>query len=129
MSWLKERIAAALVSAIAAMFTLALYPIALLLIGGFSGGGGELELAGVYYALLSSKLGIIIVLAAALTGFWVGSERMAGIFSFFWGTHSLWSRVDAYLQEKLAGRSYDTPVWILAAVLIAFAAVLVWRFH
>ena len=128
MSWLKERIAVALVSAVAAMLTLALYPIVVLLIGG-SGGGGEFDLAAIYYAVLASKLSIFIVVAVTLIGFLVGSERMANVFSFFWGTHSMWSRVDAYLQEKLLGRSYHTPAWILVVLIVTLAIVIVWWFH
>ena len=127
-TWLKERIAVALVSAVAAVLTLALFPIALLLIGG-SGGGGGFELTAMYYAVMVSKPSIFIVLVAALTGFWVGPERMANIFSFFWGTHSVWSRLEAYLQEKLPDRHYHTPAWILVVAVVALVVVLAWRFH
>ncbi len=39
-----------------------------------------------------SKFGLILVGLASVVGFVLGSERMAGVFSFFWGTHPVWEQ-------------------------------------
>jgi len=42
------------------------------------------------YALIFSKIGIVIIFVASAIGFSVGSEIMANILSLFWGTHPAW---------------------------------------
>src|SRR6266699_1063936 len=98
---LTERLAVALVSGVAAVLTLFLFPVALALLGGGVGGGGELAFGAFFYTFVFSKVGLILVSGAAVAGFCVGSERMANVFSFFWGTHTLWARFGTYLNGKL----------------------------
>lgn len=117
--WLTERLAVAFVSGVAAILTLALYPVALLVLGRGAGGGVEFDLGGQFYSIVFSKVGVVIVIAASVAGFYVGSERMANIFSFFWGTHSCWARLGAYLNDKLSGlqEEYNVPLWLLVVLL------------
>lgn len=126
-SWidsLTERLAVALVSGVAAALTLALYPLALLSHG--AGSGGEFELGAYFYSFMFSKVGLILVIAASVTGFCVGPERMANIFSFFWGTHSFWTRLGAYLDDKLSEfqTEHNAPLWLLIILLAILAVVI-----
>src|SRR5450830_725899 len=116
-SWidsLTERLVVALVSGVAAAFTLALYPVALLILGGGTGGGGEFELGAHFYSFVFWKVGLFVVIVASIVGFCVGSERMANIFSFFWGTHSFWASLGAYLDDKLSElqTEHNVPLWL-----------------
>jgi len=129
-SWigsLTERLTVALVSGAAAGLTLFLFPVALALIGGGAGGGGELAFGALFYTFVFSKAGFIVVISAAVVGFCVGSERMANVFSFFWGTHTLWARFGTYLKEKLGEWSveYVIPRRILLGLLVVLLFVLV----
>ena len=126
LDWFLERIAVAFVSAVAAVLTLALFPIAILILGGGFGGGVEIEVGAAFYALAFSKVGVTIVGVAALTGFCVGGERMANSFSFFWGTHSIWSKLGAYIEDKtVEWNTEHVPVTVLVALLVVFA-VFMW---
>ena len=82
-----ERIATAFVSAIAATLTLFAYFVVNIALAAKSG-SGQLLVSSFFF----SKLSAYIVASASVVGFLVGSERMAGIFSFFWGTHKIWER-------------------------------------
>jgi hypothetical protein len=113
---LTERLIVALVSAIVATLTLAMYPLAILFLGR---GGGELELGAHFYAFLFSKSGLMVIVVASIVGFCVGSERMANIFSFFWGTHSFWARLDDLQTE------HNLSHWVLVVLLVIFAVVMV----
>jgi len=134
-SWigsLTERLLVALVSGVAAALTLFLFPVALALLGGGAGGGGELAFGALFYAFVFSKVGLIVVIGAAVVGFCVGSERMASVFSFFWGTHTLWARFGTYLNEKLGEWSveYVIPRRILLGLLVVLLfvlAIVVWK--
>lgn len=126
---LTERLVVALVSGVAAALTLALYPMVLvvLLLSHGSGSGGEFELGAYFYSFMFSKVGLILVIAASVTGFCVGPERMANIFSFFWGTHSFWTRLGAYLDDKLSEfqTEHNAPLWLLIILLAILAVVVV----
>lgn len=120
-----ERVVVALVSALLAGLTLVLLPIAFVLTTRGMGGGMEFDIGAIAYAVVFSKAGIAIVVVAAVTGFLVGSERMANIFSFFWGTHGLWSRCGAYIDDKLWQLTNDEHNKVLKALIILAVALLV----
>lgn len=117
---LMERIAVAFVSAIAAVLTLVLYPLALVLLGGGQGGGTEFEFATVYYAAVFSKAGLFIIGGASILGFLAGAERMANVFSFFWGTHAFWSRLGERLDDIQDNHNIGGWVLIILLVILAF---------
>lgn len=128
-SWtesLAERFATALVSAFAAALTLLLYPLALLLLSGGSGGGAEFHLGALIYAFAFSKIGISVIIGAAIIGFCVGADRMADIFAFFWGTHSFWAKLGAYVEDKAEAlrTEHNAPLWLLAVLLFILAAII-----
>ena len=121
-SWLEsltERLAVAIVSAIACALTLALFPIVIAVIG-----GGEFEYAVLVYSFVFSKSGLLVVIGGAVVGFCVGSERMANILSFFWGTHSFWDKARDFLEDKLSvlQTERNAPTWLLFILLVAFAS-------
>lgn len=128
-SWidsLTERLAVALVSGVAAALTLTLYPLALVVFSRGAGGGGEFELGAYFYSFMFSKVGLVVVIAASVAGFCVGAERMANIFSFFWGTHSFWTRLGEYLDDKLCEfqTKHNAPLWLLIILLAILAVVI-----
>jgi hypothetical protein len=51
------------------------------------------------YALVFSKWGAGAIGGAFLIGFAIGSERMAEFFSFMWGTHPFWKKVEYWFHE------------------------------
>ena len=119
---LVERLAVALVSAVAAALTLALYPVALTLIAGGRGGGPEFEFAAFLYRFVFSTVGLSIIVCVSVVGFLAGSERMANIFSFFWGTHSFWSDVGDQLDEFKT--NHNVGLWVLVVLLVILAVVI-----
>lgn len=121
---LAERLAVAFVSAVAAVLTLALYPVALVLLAGGRGGGTEFEFAAYLYRFVFSNLGLFIIAGSSVVGFLAGPERMANIFSFFWGTHSFWSDVGNRLDEFQA--NHNVGLWVLV-VLLAILAVVIYQ--
>lgn len=78
-----ERVATAFVSIFAAAGTLLVLP----WVFAASGRGSEPFLI---YAWVFSKSGLFIIASAAVSGFILGSEKMANVLSFFWGTHAVW---------------------------------------
>lgn len=123
---LAERLAVAFVSALAAALTLALYPVAVTLIAGGRGGGTEFEFAVFLYRFVFSKLGLSIIIGASVVGFLAGSERMANIFSFIWGTHSFWSIVGDRLDEFQT--NHNVGLWVLVGLLVILAVVICGNF-
>ena len=89
-----ERLATAFVSAIATAITLVVVPLVFVMVG------GSYEPL-VVYALVFSKIGIVIISVVSVFGFSVGSERMANILSLFWGTHS--AREEEWFQRVVLG--------------------------
>jgi hypothetical protein len=89
-----ERLATAFVSVAATAITLIVIP---LLISAVSGKVQSFLL----YDCIFSKFGILILVASAITGFTLGAEKMANVFSFFWGTHSVWE--EEWFQKVLMG--------------------------
>jgi len=85
-----ERLATAFVSIFAAAGTLLVLP----WLFAASGRGSEPFLI---YAWVFSKTGLIIIASAAVSGFILGSEKMAIVLSFFWGTHAVWE--DEWFQK------------------------------
>jgi hypothetical protein len=119
---LAERLVVAFVSAVAAALTLALYPVAVTLIAGGRGGGPEFEFAAFLYRFVFSSVGLSIIVGASALGFLAGSERMANIFSFFWGTHSFWSDVGDRLDEFQT--NHNVGFWVLVILLAILAFVI-----
>jgi hypothetical protein len=125
-----ERLIVAFVSAVAATLTLAIYPLALIILGGGAGGGGEFELGAHFYSFIFSKFGLAVIVGASIVGFFTGAERMANIFSFFWGTHNFWSRFNEYLHDKSENLQTEHSVsnWVLGLLLVTFAVFMVVRY-
>ncbi len=119
---LGERLLVAWVSAFVAAVSLVVMPFlmaAALSATGLVYGG---EIIPVWYALALSPVGLFIIGLAALAGFLAGLDRMVGIFSFFWGTHSFWSRVSRRMEEWNQDYAQRlVPLWI---TLLAFAVLL-----
>ena len=122
--WLWDRMAVALVSAVATALTL----IAASVIVAVVGGGMDFGIGGFLLAVTFSKVGLILVGLAAITGFCVGGERMANVFGFFWGTHSFWSKFAACVNSKIHewNAEYTLPTPILITLLLVCAAVAAW---
>jgi hypothetical protein len=78
-----ERIATAFVSLIATAITLFAVP---LIFSAIAHNGKPLLM----YGWIFSKLGILTLFLSAIAGFSLGADRMANVFSFFWGTHLIW---------------------------------------
>jgi len=120
-----ERLACALVSVVATALTLMLFPVVTMLLSHGSGGPGQIEFGFLFYKLAFSKTGLITVLAA-VAGFCLGSERMANIFSFFWGTHPFWADVRDYIEDQLAEfqANYNAPLCACGFLLAILIGVL-----
>ena len=82
-----ERVATAFISAIAAALTLFAYFIINAALAA-KAPSGQIHVSSLFF----SKLSAYIVGTASMVGFLSGSERMARIFSFFWGTHEIWEQ-------------------------------------
>jgi hypothetical protein len=78
-----ERLATAVVSIAATSITLFALP---LIVSIIVHSGKPLLM----YSWLFSKLGIVTLVLSAIAGFSLGADRMTNVFSFFWGTHSIW---------------------------------------
>ena len=123
-SWFEsftERLAVAIVSAIACALTLALFPIVIAMLGR---GGGEFEFGVLVYSFVFSKSGLFVIIGGAVVGFCVGAERMANIFSFFWGTHSFWDKAREFLDDKLSvlQTEHNAPTWLIVILSVALAS-------
>ena len=125
-----ERLIVTCVSAVAATLTLAIYPLALIILGGGAGGGGEFELGAHFYSFIFSKFGLAVIVGASIVGFFTGAERMANILSFFWGTHNFWSRFNEYLHDISENLQTEHSVsnWVLVLLLVTFAVFMVVRY-
>ena len=116
----------AFVSAFMAAATLVLLPFVLVLAGSGVGGLFAIEAAPAWYILVASNLGISILALAAVAGFFVSSDRLAAGFSFFWGTHSVWSRVESWIEDRLRNHGERlVPLWATVAIL-AVLLIIVW---
>ena len=89
-----ERLATACVSTAACAITLVALPWVLSSIGSNSE-------SFLLYDWIFSTLGISVLIVSAITGFLLGSEKMANVFSFFWGTHSIWE--EEWFQKIVIG--------------------------
>ncbi len=87
-----ERIATAFISAVAAALTLFAYFVINVALAAKSA-SGQIPVSSFFF----SRLSTYIIVTASLIGFLSGSERMARIFSFFWGTHEIWEQ--AWFQK------------------------------
>lgn len=100
-----ERLATACVSTAASAITLVALPWVISSIGPNSE-------AFLLYDWIFSKLGISVLIVSAITGFLLGSEKMANVFSFFWGTHSIWE--EEWFQKVFGG------LFLIFAVALLF---------
>ena len=118
-----DRLAIAFASAVLAAITLLAWSIILLTVFGTpndSFGVPEFIIGTVF-----SKVSLAIVGGAALLGFVIGADRMVAIFSWLWGTHSVWARFNAWLGEKLEPLNEEYNVatpWLVAALIICTLA-------
>jgi hypothetical protein len=90
------------------------------------GGFIAIEAAPAWYSLIASNIGLVIVGLAATTAFFVGADRMANVFSFFWGTHSIWYRIGNRISnwsESYGERS--VPLWVTVA-LFGILLIIAW---
>jgi hypothetical protein len=119
-----ERLAIAFASAVLAAITLLAWSIILLAVFGTS--NDSFGVSAFIIGTVFSKVSIAIVGGAALLGFVIGADRMVTIFSWLWGTHSVWSRFSIWAGEKLEPLSNEyhvgTPTLILALLICAVAA-------
>jgi hypothetical protein len=120
-----ERLAIALASAVLAAITLLAWSIIVLAV--FGTPNDRFGVTGFIIGTIFSKVSFAIVGGAALLGFAVGADRMVTIFSWLWGTHSVWSRFSIWLGEKLEplNEEYHVATPILIGVLVVFG-VAVW---
>ena len=118
---LGERLVVAWVSAFVAAVSLVVLPVfSVYFLAPVSAYGGQI--VPVWYALALSPAGLFVIGLAALAGFLAGHDRMVKIFSFFWGTHSFWSRVNRRMQEWNQDYAQRlVPLWI---TLVVFAVLL-----
>lgn len=100
-----ERLATAFVSTVAAAATLLVLPWVFA-----ANGRGHEPFA--LYAWVFSKTGLVIIASAAAAGFVLGSERMANVLSFFWGTHPVWE--EEWFQKCLVGLIIVVVVGVVA---------------
>lgn len=112
-SGLRNRIAVALGSAMAALVTLLAWAAILVAIGARA----DLGIVPFIGMVVFSKAGVLLVALAALAGFLLGGERMAEIFSVLWGTHPRWKSLGAWLGERFDALDREVPVPIWAAML------------
>ena len=89
-----ERIATAVVSIAATAITLFVLP---MIVSVIVHNGKPLLM----YSWLFSKLGIVTLVLSAIAGFSLGADRMTNVFSFFWGTHSIWE--EEWFQKLFIG--------------------------
>ena len=123
-----ERTAVAFVSAVLAAVTLFLYPLALSFVesSSGSGGGNVLGLFGSYYQFLFSKVGLFVIIGVAVSAFFIGPDRMASVFSFFWGTHEFWPRLEEKLNEWRD--EHFSEGWLLIVLMAIFGIVVLVQF-
>ena len=118
-----DRLAVAFVSAVLAGLTLLAWSV--ILIAVFGRPSDSLGVAGFIISTVFSKVSLAIVAGAALLGFVIGGDRMVAIFSALWGTHSVWTRFNAWLGEKLEPLNEEYNVatpWLIAALIICAVA-------
>lgn len=102
-----DRLVVGVVGACLAAVTLAAYPFALMLFFRRAAIG--------VVPLIFSKIGLATILAAFFVGFAVGPDKMAAIFSFFWGTHPVWK------QELRNQRWWVIAVVVILALVVVFS--------
>ena len=110
---MEERFVTAFVSALAAVVTLVCYFVINLVLASKSISG--IPLVGIAF----SKFGLPLVGLASAVGFVLGAERVASVFSFFWGTHPVWEH--EWFQRVVAA--------LVAIAVVAFAAHLLGASH
>lgn len=69
------------------------------------------------YAWVFSKVGLAIISVATAAGFVLGSERMANVFSFFWGTHPVWE--EDWFQRLAAALVVVVAVGVIGHLVLA----------
>ena len=122
-----ERLAVALCTAVFAALTLLAWSfIAMALLGTARDDFGVMRFV---TDQVFSEAGLWIVAGAAMLGFAIGAERMVAIFSLLWGTHSVWSRFNAWLHEKSDALrdSYEvSPIIAVGVIALVGAAAWLW---
>jgi uncharacterized membrane protein len=103
-----ERLATAFVSIAATAITLFVLP---LIVSVIVHNGKPMLMFGWIF----SKLGILTLFLSAIAGFSLGADRMANVFSFFWGTHTIWE--EEWFQKVFIG----IFVLLVIGLLVHFA--------
>lgn len=123
---LGERLATAFAAAFVTIITLLVLP----WIAGFSGKSGETLMI---YLWVFSKPGLVVVIGAAGLGFFLGSERMANVLSFFGGTHKIWD--EEWASKLILDLCQQCAVFdgcggkVGRGMGCAFRKIIVWRRH
>lgn len=84
---LEDRLIGAVVSAFAAACTIIVLSLLFLAV---SAKGGSAEPALSLFPYIYPKGLLIIITVSSILGFFLSFDKITNIFSFFWGTHSVW---------------------------------------
>jgi hypothetical protein len=118
-----DRLAIAFACAVFAALTLLAWSVILIAVFGRS--NDSLGVAGFIISTVFSKVSLAIVGGAALLGFAIGGDRMVAMFSLLWGTHSIWTRFNVWLGEKIEPLNEEYNVatpWLIAALVVCAVA-------
>ena len=118
-----DRLAIAFACAVLATLTLVAWSVILIAVFGRS--NDSLGVTSFIIGTVFSKASLAVVAGAALLGFAIGADRMVTIFSWLWGTHSVWSRFNIWLSEKIEPLNEEYNVatpWLIAALVICAVA-------
>lgn len=118
-----DRLAIAFACAVLAALTLLAWSV--ILIAVFGNSNDSFGVTAFIIGTVFSKASLAIVGGAALLGFVIGGDRMVTIFSTLWGTHSVWTRFNTWLGEKLEPLNEEYNVatpWLIAALVICALA-------
>lgn len=104
---LGERIATAFISAITAALTILAYFVITFTLAAAK----STTAPGLVSSFFFTKFSAYMVVTATVVGFLVGSDRMARLFSFCWGTHEIWER------------EWFQKLWAAFVIVVAVAIV------
>ena len=91
-----------------------------------TGNVGAFDFMGTYYSIVLSTFGLVVVALVSIAGFILGPDRLAEVFSFFWGTHEVWTRIVASIEEWDEQHPNARYVVAVAAVAIICLTAPLW---
>ena len=106
-----DRVASGTVAAVLVILTMLVFPPAIAFVTWGAWGWG-------LYLVVFSKIGLLMVIGTFITGFVLGADKMATIFSFIWGTHPVW-------KQKLQELSW----WPIAIVIVLGVLVAIYEIN